>query len=115
MRKPDSKLLKAMMLGTLAFAMMLGSMRASAAETVIVKCTNPKGGVAFQDFACADNQLMEVFKVEINQSADVAPGLRPYEQVVLARSFERQQLERILNSPNLNSKNIKFVVHYEHV
>lgn len=91
----NSKLFKAMMLSALAMLMM-SAQRASAAESIIYKCINPKGTVVFQDFACADNQLMDLINVEINQSADIAPGLRPLEKVMLSRSYNRLMLDRIL-------------------
>ncbi|HSX21132.1 MAG TPA: hypothetical protein VLG38_08445 [Gammaproteobacteria bacterium] len=107
MRKPDNKLVKTMMLGTLAFIMMC-SCKVYAKETVIVKCTRPaierragqpaKAAVSYQDFACADNEIMEVLKVETHEPASEKPGLREYEKVVLKRTFIRQMLERILNS-----------------
>lgn len=93
--RKNSKLFKAMMLSALAMLMM-SAQRASAMESIIYKCTNPKGAVVFQDFACADNQLMDLINVEINQSADIAPGLRPLEKVMLSRSYNRLMLDRIL-------------------
>lgn len=83
------------MLSALAMLMM-SAQRASAVESTIYKCTNPKGAVVFQDLACADHQVLDLINVEINQSADIAPGLRPLEKVMLSRSYNRLMLDRIL-------------------
>lgn len=96
-RKQNQKLYHTMMLSGLAF-MLLCSFKASATEIPIFKCINPSGQVIFQDKACSEDYAQQMLSVEFNQSADVAPGLRSYEQILLKRSFDRQILERILNA-----------------
>lgn len=90
MRKPNKKLMNTMMLGTLAFMLMLGSFRVSAAELQVYKCTHKPSKVIFQDFACSDGQVMEVLQIRFNQSADIAPGLRPQENLMLQYAQQRQ-------------------------
>lgn len=99
MRRRNNKLLKTLMLGSMAFVMMACSYKASATEQLIYKCVDPKGQVAFQDFACNDKQKLELLKLEINQSADTTTGLRENEKVALARLHQRQMLEKALRSP----------------
>lgn len=99
MRRKNTKMLKALMLSAMAFFMLASAHKASAAEQLIYKCTNPKGQISFQDFACKDNQKLESLKIEINQSADIPVGLRPAEKDVLARLHESQMLDQVLKSP----------------
>ncbi len=93
MRKPNNKLFKAMMLSGLAFVA-LCSFKASAQDIFI--CTSRAGHVSYQDKPCARDEVMQQISIDINQSAEIDAGLRPYEKVVLARAFERQMLEKIL-------------------
>lgn len=96
-RKQNQKLYKTMMLSALAF-MMLCSFRVSATEIPVYKCINQKGSIVFQDKACSDAEAMQRLTLEINQAADIKPGLREYEQVVQSRIFQRQIIERILSA-----------------
>ncbi len=96
-RKQNQKLYKTMMLSALAF-MMLCSFRVSAHEIPVYKCINQNGKVVFQDKACSDNDAMQRLTLDINQSADIAPGLRAYEQVVQSRIFQKQIIESILSA-----------------
>src|ERR1700722_2263659 len=99
-QKKNSKLFKAMMLSAMAMLIMCAH-RASATESEIYKCMNPKGGIVYQDFACADDLLMEKLKIETNQSADVAPGLRPMEKMMLSRRAPDNGLSQSQQANNL--------------
>jgi hypothetical protein len=89
------------MLGAMAFFMMASSYRASATETLVYKCSNAKGQISYQDFACKDNQKLELLKLEINQSADTQVGLRDNEKIAMARLHEKQMLRQALNAQNV--------------
>ncbi len=96
-RKQNQKLYHTLILSALAF-ITLCSFKANAQELPIYKCINPTGQVVYQDRACSDDYAMQMLTIEINQSADIAPGLREYEKVVMQRSFQRQMIERILDA-----------------
>jgi hypothetical protein len=78
-----------MILGVIAI-FMVSSYNVQASEINIYKCVRPNGRVIFQDSACAATDVMEMHRVEINQSADIDIGLRAYELVVLSRIFQKQ-------------------------
>lgn len=78
-----------MILGVIAI-FMICSHNVQASEVNIYKCIRPSGRVVFQDSACAANDVLEMHRVEINQSADTDVGLRAYELVVLSRIFQKQ-------------------------
>jgi hypothetical protein len=78
-----------MILGVIAI-FMVSSYSVQASEINIYKCVHPSGRVVFQDSACALNDVLEMHRVEINQSADIDVGLRAYELIVLNRIFQKQ-------------------------
>lgn len=78
-----------MILGVIAI-FMICSPGVRASEINIYKCIRPSGRVVFQDSACAANEVLDMHRVEINQSADIDVGLRAYELVVLNRIFQKQ-------------------------
>jgi len=78
-----------MILGVIAI-FLVSSYNVHASEVNIYKCVHTNGRVVFQDFACTADEVLEMHKVEINQSADTDIGLRAYELVVLSRIFQKQ-------------------------
>ena len=78
-----------MILGVIAIFMVC-SYNVQASEINIYKCVSPNGRVSFQDSVCASNDVLDMHRVEINQSADIDVGLRAYELVVLSRIFQKQ-------------------------
>lgn len=90
MRYHNKNFYKTMILGIIALGLACFH-NAHAAN--IYKCVKTNGEVVYQDFACLDKEMLEMHHVEINQSADIDVGLRPYEKVVLQRIFEKQMLE----------------------
>lgn len=88
MRRKNSKLFKAMMLSAMAMVIM-SAQRASAMESNIYKCTTAKGEIRYQDVPCAAKQKSELLNLHINQSADIAPELRPLEMYILTQIYQR--------------------------
>jgi len=64
-----------MILGVIAI-FMVSSYNVQASEINIYKCVTPSGRVVFQDSVCVANDVLDMHRVAINQSADIDVGLR---------------------------------------